>query len=656
MLKINKLISTSAVDHAAEELKKYLRMMMPECGDIRISYSPEAEDGFRLGLMQDIGLDVSDAKDTELDDILYIDCDTEGGIIAGSNPRSVLLAVYEYLRQNGCRWLMPGVDGEYIPMQDIKPVKYRHKPSMRYRGWCNEGAEYQQCMIDAIDFAPKVGMNVFMMEFRIPTSYYNRYYNHQHNDDNRPAEPVTFDTILQWKRQCEAEIAKRGLQFHDIGHGWCTDPFGIDSSVRNAKGANDAALTEKQRSFLALVNGERKLVNDTPNYTNFCMSNPEAQRLFVSYVADYAENHTNADFLHVWLGDVLNAHCECDDCKKKIPSDWYVILLNMLDEELTRRNLKTRIVFIMYVDTLWAPLAEKLNSSDRFTLLFAPISRKYTESIPEKHKYVGTDPFVLNKLKTPSSLDGVFSFLDDWQSAFWQGSNIAYEYHFWRHQYYDPSGLKLSRIINADVKGYLSNGVDGIIQDGSQRSFFPNGFAFYTYARTMFDKSLTYDQLAEDYFSHAYGDGWRDIYTYLEKLSNVFDASYASGHNSADPNVNPYYNPEVAKQMNGIESVLTEGESVCRAHYNSDYRVQTVSVRLLEFHIEYCRLLANALIKKACGDDVGASEAQNVLRRETGKREVEFQPYFDHTLIMYSFSNLFATRSKGEVQIYRLDN
>ena len=168
---------------------------MPEGGDIKIAYAPEATDGFTLGLMQDLGLDVSDAADTELDDIIYIDCDTEGGIIAGSNPRSVLLAVYEYLRQNGCRWLMPGVDGEYIPMQDIVPVKYRHLASMRYRGWCNEGAEFQKCMLDAIDFAPKVGMNVFMLEFRIPTSYYNRYYNHLYNTENRNPESVTFDKI-----------------------------------------------------------------------------------------------------------------------------------------------------------------------------------------------------------------------------------------------------------------------------------------------------------------------------------------------------------------------------------------------------------------------------------------------------------------------------
>jgi hypothetical protein len=178
MFYINKITSDSVVDYAAEELKKYLRMMMPEGGDVKIAYNPEAKDGFRLGLMQDFGLDVSDAEDTELDDILYIDCDECGGIIAGDNPRSVLLSVYEYLRQNGCRWLMPTVDGEYIPMQDIKPVKYRHKPSMRYRGWCNEGSESQKTMLDAIEFAPKVGLNVFMLEFRIPTAYYNRHYLH----------------------------------------------------------------------------------------------------------------------------------------------------------------------------------------------------------------------------------------------------------------------------------------------------------------------------------------------------------------------------------------------------------------------------------------------------------------------------------------------
>ena len=81
MYSINKITSNTVVDFAAEELKKYLRMMMPECGEIFIKYAPDAKDGFRLGLMSDFGLDTSEAKDLELDDILHIDTDAEGGVI-----------------------------------------------------------------------------------------------------------------------------------------------------------------------------------------------------------------------------------------------------------------------------------------------------------------------------------------------------------------------------------------------------------------------------------------------------------------------------------------------------------------------------------------------------------------------------------------------
>ena len=112
---INKISSYSAVDYAAEELRKYIRMMMPECGNIEIKYAPEAKDGFRLGLMQDFGLDVSDAKEPDLDDILYIDTDECGGIIAGDNPRSVLLSVYEYLRQTDAVGFSRGLTESLYP-------------------------------------------------------------------------------------------------------------------------------------------------------------------------------------------------------------------------------------------------------------------------------------------------------------------------------------------------------------------------------------------------------------------------------------------------------------------------------------------------------------------------------------------------------------
>ena len=73
MYQIFKITSNPTVDFAAEELKKYMRMMMPRCGEIDIVYDPNAKEGFRLGLMSDFGLDTSDAEDVTLDEIIYIE-------------------------------------------------------------------------------------------------------------------------------------------------------------------------------------------------------------------------------------------------------------------------------------------------------------------------------------------------------------------------------------------------------------------------------------------------------------------------------------------------------------------------------------------------------------------------------------------------------
>ena len=98
---INKITSSPVVDYAAEELKKYLRMMMPDAGDVAILYDPEAKDGFRLGFLEDFGLK-NEAEDPVLDDVVHVDADKSGGILAGSNPRSVLFAVYRFFKENGC--------------------------------------------------------------------------------------------------------------------------------------------------------------------------------------------------------------------------------------------------------------------------------------------------------------------------------------------------------------------------------------------------------------------------------------------------------------------------------------------------------------------------------------------------------------------------
>ena len=650
MLSISKLISASAVDYAAEELKKYLRMMMPESGDITVSYNPKAVSGFRLGLMQDFGLDVSDVENCELDDILYIDCDETGGIIAGDNPRSVLLSVYEYLRQNGCRWLFPGVDGELIPIKNIAPVKYRFVPSCRFRGQCNEGAEFQQSMLAAIEFMPKIGMNTMMMEFRNPHTYYSWYYNHVGNEKNRPPEPVSFDTTLQWKRMCETELQKRGLMFHDIGHGFTVDPFGIDSTHAWYR-VDDSVIPDGQRKYLALCDGKRSFYRGQPINTQFCMSNPEARAIVAKYVADYAQNHSNADYLHVWLADSSNNHCECDECKKLIPSDWYMLLMNEIDEELTKRNLNTRIVFIVYIDTVWAPLVHKIKNQERFSAMVAPISRSYTCTLAELPADFKPSPFSLNRNIFPKNLSEFLEYYKQWKKS-WDGSAFCYEYHFWRHQACELSGTALAKRIIEDVLAYKSHGINGVIEDGSQRSFFPNGFAFYTYARILFDNSLTYRELAEEYYSAAYGEDWRDFLNYFERLGAVLDQKYLEGERSANPAVCAYYNPDYLNNLDQAEKILLEGEELVKGHYNSDYRARTASVRLMEKHIEYVRGFIEIFRRKAVGDDGEAIRLLDGFCRSFGRHEPEIELCYDHLIYTSSLNRIMRmhpSRKQNEI-------
>ena len=629
MLQINKLRAHHTVDFAAEELKKYLRMMMPRCGEIGINYNSNATSGFRLGLLEDFGIQ-RQVDDPVLDDLVYIDTDCHGGILAGSNPRSVLFAVYRFLRLNGCRWLYPGVDGEHIPMQDITPQKYEKLADHRFRGHCNEGAEFQQCMLETIDFYAKQELNVYMIEFDNPYAYYNDYYQHKYNSANRPPEPIPYHQVLQWKRQCEAEIAKRGLQFHDMGHGWTAEPFGL-ASTEGWKADTSITLTPEQQEHIALIKGVRKLWGGVALNTNLCMSNPRTRTIMANYIADYAQAASNVDYLHVWLADGSRNHCECEECRKMTPSDYYMMIINELDEILTARGLSTRIVFLCYVDTLFAPEKVTVRNPQRFSLLYAPIHRSYCSSVDPQAPVPKAQEYVRNQWTNPPDAMAHLALLRQWQKV-WPGPTFSYEYHFWRHQYADMSNLYIARRIYDDIQSLHYMDLDGYVEDGSQRSFFPNGFAMYVYAEALLDKSLSFEEITEDYFSHIYGPDWKQVYNYFTKVLEVFDYPYMAGERSADPTIDKYYNPEKAAELEGVPALAEEAVALAKAHRAMPTRPQTVSYRMLERHAEYIKGVADTMAPMAMGNTEAAIKKAEEHFASFGRHEFELERYYDHML------------------------
>ena len=631
MYYIYKITSDPVVDFAAEELKKYLRMMMPEAGDVRIVYDPAATDGFRLGLLEAFGIS-SEAEDPLLDDVVHVDTRSEGGILAGSNPRSVLFAVYRMLRENGCRWLYPGIDGEHIPMQDIHPVFYHKMADHRFRGHCNEGAESQQCMLETIDFYAKQGLNAYMLEFQDPFVYYHRYYNHTNNRRNRKSEPVTHQQTVQWKRQCEVEIAKRGLQFHDIGHGWTAEPLGLDSSDGWIP-LSEVAVTEEQKQYFAMLDGKRELFAGSPLKTNLCMSTPVVQDMMANALVDYAQRHQNETYVVFSLADSVHSQCECPECQKAVPSEFVVQILNKADAEMTRRGIETRIAFSAYHDTLVPPKTAQLNNPKRFCLEYCPITRSYTTSITERSVIPEQVPeYRRNQFQSPESAEANFAYFRQWQQ-FWESDTLTYEYHFWVHQYNDPGLMDIARRVYEDIRSLKFMGLGGCIEDGSQRSFFPNGFHMHVYAETLFDRSSDFDAMRQDYFRHLYGEDWQTVADLLEEITKTFDFGYMEGEKSADPDRGAYYDPQRAKILEAVPELAQRARTLAAEHSEMPTRPQTVSYRLLGVLAKYMELLAPVLIQKALGNDQQAQEMVADFIEASGKLELPWERYFDHFMV-----------------------
>ena len=638
MFHIYKMRDDHVLDFAAEELKKYLWMMMPECGNTPITVDPDAKDGFRLGLLEDFGLP-NEAPDPVRDDVVHVDTDECGGILAGSNVRSVLFAVYRFLRLNGCRWLFPGVDGEHIPRKAIEPQKYHKLADHWYRGHTTEGSPSIEQVLDYIDFHAKQEEN-----FYAPLGihgYHNSYYNHMLNEANRDPEPISYSQGEQWKGLCLAEIYKRGLLTCDGEHDHVPLSNGLLPEDLYEYLEGRKFPTEEQRSRMAMLNGVRdlrknrfrKVANDfgSPQFTNLCYSQPIVRKNLVKVFADFAEANRHIDNLHINFADAHHNHCECPDCYDIRPSDFLVMIANELDAELTRRGLDTKLVFYTYVDLMFAPQREKFNNPDRFIIQFTPITRSYTASLREDSIIPPTKPYAKNEWETPKTMEECVSYLLDWRKQF-NGPCYTYEYHFWQAQFRDPGLSYISRRIYEDVRAQKFIDSKGILEDGSNKSYFPHGFHDHIYAETLVNRDCDYEAEKADYMQHMYGEDWKQVNAYLTGISEAFGEKYMNGEDSADPAKGTHYNPSRVPYLAKVKELAAMARDLAAKHLVMPTRPQTVAYRLLRRHAEYCERAAEVFIEKCQGNDKCAQALMKKFIDDFGKYEYELERNMDFRL------------------------
>jgi len=611
------------VAFAAEELARYLRGVLGREDAVAVKptngYAPR--EGLWLGIGSDLDMaQVVEVADRDLDDAILVDVQAGQGVIVGANPRSVLLGVYRFLTEVGCRWVRPGKGGEIIPRRTVEALSARvqERPSYRHRGICIEGAVSYENVAEMIDWAPKVGFNAYFTQFREAYTFFDRWYRHTNNPTLQP-EPFSVERARELLDRVVGEISKRNLLYHAVGHGWTCEPLGLSGLGWDPQTYD---LPEGVTRYLAEVNGVRAVWQGIPLNTNLCYSNPDVRHTIVESIAHYCQEHRDIDVLHFWLADGTNNQCECENCQKMIPSDFYVQMLNAVDELLTARGLKTRIVFLVYVDLLWPPQTERIVHPERFILMFAPITRTYSKDFAVQAADIQIPPYQRNKLRFPANVDENVAFLRAWQDLF-SGDSFDFDYHLMWDHYLDPGYMATAKLLTKDIKLLESVGLDGFMSCQVQRAFFPTGLPMVALGRTLWDKHTTFEEIARDYFQSAFGEDGALCQGYLEQLSELFDPPYLRGEKEQVSEESAARFAQIPGMVQSfrpiIERKVAAATESCRA----------TSWRYLQIHAELCIRLAGALEARARGDKEGSLALWQGVEEWVQKNEMAIQPALD---------------------------
>lgn len=506
--------------YAAQELSRHLKLATGEAIPVVRTGKAGTKAMFRIGLAADVGIEPpTDLGEDE--DWICLQTQGKAGVLCGSNPRSVLFAVYHYLRQIGFRWIRPGKNGVIVPtVKKLPPVEpLCERPSYHYRTICIEGACSFEHVRDLIDWMAKHGMNSYFIQFDYGAFFFKHWYEHAGN----PFWEGETYSMEQARRDAErvvAEIEKRGLRFERVGHGWTSEVLGLPSEGWETF---DEKIAPTKKKWLAQIDGKRELFHGVPLNTNLCYSNPKVRAAMTQAIANYAASHLEVDALHFWLADGMNNQCECEGCQAARPGDYYVDMLNELDERFDAANLATKIVFLIYVDLLWPPERSRFNNPERFILMFAPITRTYSYSFTEapSNNAETMTPYVRNQLQMPKSARVNIDYLQEWQKLF-SGDTFDFDYHLIWACYYDLNQYALARVLHKDIRALEKLNMQGLNSVQNQRMSFPHNLLMDVMAHTLWNKKRSFDEIARESFNDAFGADGTQALAFFKEMSRLW--------------------------------------------------------------------------------------------------------------------------------------
>ncbi len=505
---------------ASYELKKYAAQM-----------------GFEADIQLYVDLSPFDTSrffrfDQKFDDAFEIKVKNGKGTIKATNERAVLIGVYHFFKCQGCRFLLPGVNGELIPRRDTALdvdetwyAKTRHRGVTDMAVWGVETGVDNE--VEYIDWLPKMAMNTLFIELEDTYPTMQEHYSEGMGPYRDPVS-ISKETFDKSHNLRIAELKKRHLIYHNVGHGW---------TIRMMDGIDKISFREdftpcKNTEILALTEGKRQVFRNKPMWTNLCYSQEKVRKDMARLVYEYSERHPETDVIHFWCADYFGNWCQCEECKKKRPSDWYVMILNEIDKVFTEHGNNTKIVFLVYFELAYAPIVERINNPDRFILMFAPYGRNFTQAYRES-KPMEYEPKLNNDFDYKyMDMNLYLKQLEDWKKVY-DGDSFSFDYIFYDNSYYQQlcqvDHTYAMYLDCVDIKNY---GLNGKIECGNGRGLTPTAFPFHAVFGELFYGNTDYDKLYKDYFESSYGENQK-VSELLEETAKLLPKQFLLCKNSS---------------------------------------------------------------------------------------------------------------------------
>lgn len=297
--------------------------------------------------------------------------------ISGSNPRSVLFGVYEYLKKHGFAFLYPGREGEIIPENPqfrLDGFDLTETASRTFRGMAvAPNPDNLQEGYDLLRFMAQNKYNLFFMEgydVERPGDEYSVI------DGVHPLQHVEYllkdktweerKEIALKKQTMIAEARKYGLLIERGGHGW---NYGVPEHY----GKNHGLTPEQARAELKAkgkVNKQAEVAVST--WFQICLAKEEVREIYAEHIVDYLKkHHTEMDIAAIWLGDGYDNKCMCDECIKHPFSDLYLDIFRRVALRVQKEIPDLTLECIMYFETLEPPTRNWLEGLDNVILNLA---------------------------------------------------------------------------------------------------------------------------------------------------------------------------------------------------------------------------------------------------------------------------------------------